>query len=216
MRFEWDDELLVAGHRAGLEALGRGSEAEAFTRRFVEDVLPGLQPGDDYEATLRGLLGADASVDAFLDAEHAAWSPARSLVGAGHALLESLRERGLRLAIVANAWPEPARLVRREIAELGVTERVDAIVLSGEVGARKPDPAIFERALAELDVDPVEALMVGDGLATDVQGAASLGMSTAQALWFRADDDMSGVEPDFLAFTPMDVLNATRRLALTG
>jgi hypothetical protein len=37
-------------------------------------------------------------------------------------------------------------------------------------------------------------------------------MSTVQALWFRADDSQGG-EPDFMAFTPMDVLNAVRRLA---
>jgi hypothetical protein len=37
-------------------------------------------------------------------------------------------------------------------------------------------------------------------------------MTTVQALWFRADDTPSPVEPDFLAFTPMDVLNAARRL----
>jgi hypothetical protein len=38
-------------------------------------------------------------------------------------------------------------------------------------------------------------------------------MATVQALWFRADDT-PGIEPDFMAFTPMDVLNAVRRLAL--
>ena len=45
------------------------------------------------------------------------------------------------------------------------------------------------------------------------QGAARVGMATVQALWFRADDT-PGIEPDFMAFTPMDVLNAVRRLAL--
>jgi FMN phosphatase YigB (HAD superfamily) len=57
-------------------------------------------------------------------------------------------------------------------------------------------------------------MYVGDSLARDVQGAAEVGMTTVQALWFRADDNTSGIEPDFLAFTPMDVLNAVRRLAL--
>jgi FMN phosphatase YigB (HAD superfamily) len=68
------------------------------------------------------------------------------------------------------------------------------------------------RALAELQVDPAAAMFVGDGLATDVQGAAAVGMTTVQALWFRADDTQ-GSEPDFMAFTPMDVLNAVQRLA---
>jgi hypothetical protein len=45
-----------------------------------------------------------------------------------------------------------------------------------------------------------------------VQGAANMGMTTIQALWFHADDTPTAIEPDFLAFTPMDVLNAVRRL----
>ena len=36
----------------------------------------------------------------------------------------------------------------------------------------------------------------------------AVGMTTVQALWFRADDTSGAIEPDFLAFTPMDVLNA--------
>jgi len=216
VRFAWDDELLAAGHRAGLAALGREEKASAFTARYVEELLPRLQEPDapeslDYAAELRSLLG-DGDVDAFLDAEHAAWRPARSLVGSAHALLEALRERGLKLAVVANAWPEPARLVRREIDELGVVERVDAVILSN-VGARKPAPLIFERALEELGIRAADAMFVGDRLVADVQGAARVGMRTTQALWFRADEDPSGIEPDFMAFTPMDVLNAARRLA---
>jgi FMN phosphatase YigB (HAD superfamily) len=56
-------------------------------------------------------------------------------------------------------------------------------------------------------------MYVGDRLDTDVQGAADVGMTTVQALWFRADDTPATIEPDFLAFTPMDVLNAVVRLA---
>ena len=216
MQFEWDDDLLAAGHHAGLAAIGRKDEADEFTARFVEETLPRLQPPADYAAELRALLGplGHDELDRFLDAEHAAWRPARALVGGAHALLEALRDRGHRLAIVANTWPEPARLVRRELKELGIAARVDAIVLSGDVGVRKPDAAIFERALAELgDPDPLDALFVGDRLVDDVAGAAAVGMTTAQALWFRADDAPSEAEPDFLAFTPADVLIAAKRLA---
>ena len=51
-------------------------------------------------------------------------------------------------------------------------------------------------------------MFVGDHLDTDVQGARQVGMTTVQALWFRADD-IPGSRPDFMAFTPMDVLNAS-------
>jgi hypothetical protein len=38
-------------------------------------------------------------------------------------------------------------------------------------------------------------------------------MTTVQALWFRADESPDGGEPDFQAFTQMDVLNVVDRLA---
>jgi HAD superfamily hydrolase (TIGR01509 family) len=209
-RFEWDDELLSEGHRAGLAAIGRGG-ADELTRRFREVELV---PGSDYRATLRGLLGGatDQELDRFVDAEFAVWEPAVTLASTTHALLEALRRRGLKLAVVANAWPEPARLLRGELARLGVAERIDAAVFSDEAGARKPDAAIFQRALSDLGVAAEEALFVGDKLREDVDGAAALGMRTVQALWFSADDAEDAPEPDYQAFTQMDVLNVVDRL----
>lgn len=215
--FSWDDELLAAGHRAGLAALGREGEADAFTARFRDELLPALAPGDDYGALLRRELRAgEDEVDRFLDAEYAIWTPAHALLGSAHALLESLRSRGLRLAVVANGWPEPARLTRRRMTELGVAERVDAIVLADEVGVRKPDARIFHAALDALAVEATGAIHVGDRLDHDVAGAANAGLTTVQAVWFTADERTVDVEPDYVAFTPMDVLNVTRRLALAG
>jgi HAD superfamily hydrolase (TIGR01509 family) len=214
VRFEWDNELLVAGHRAGLAAVGRADEADAFTERFRTEIYPRLTPADDYAAMLREELGLEqAEAEAFVVAEYEAWRPATSLAPTAHALLESLRAQRLKLAVVTNHWPEPAWLVRQEIERFGVGERVDAIVLAGEVGARKPDPAIFRRALQELEVDPFDAMFVGDRLDHDVGGAAELGMVTVQALWFEAHELAGAPEPDFMAFTPMDVLSAVSRLA---
>jgi putative hydrolase of the HAD superfamily len=96
---------------------------------------------------------------------------------------------------------------------MGVAERLDAAVFSSEVGKRKPHAAIFERALEAVGVQPERALFVGDQLVADVGGARAVGMTTVQALWFRADDNPNGPEPDYQAFTQMDVLNVVRRLA---
>ena len=130
------------------------------------------------------------------------------------ALLESLRGRGVKTGVVANSWPEPARLLRADAEAFGLAGLLDVMVFSDEAGAVKPEPAIFLQALEQLGVEPANAMFVGDRLETDVQGAANLGMTTVQALWFAADDTSAGVEPDFMAFTPMDVLNALRRVAL--
>jgi HAD superfamily hydrolase (TIGR01509 family) len=211
MHFEWDDELLAEGHRAGLAAIGR-SGAPELTECFL---AVELVRGSDYRETLRGLLGGatDDELDRFVEAEFAAWQPAAQLASTTHALLEALRARGLKLAVVANAWPEPARLLRGELVRLGVAERVDAAVFSDEVGVRKPAPAIFQRALSELGVSADESLYVGDKLREDIGGAAALGITTVQALWFAADDDGAAPEPDFQAFTQMDVLTIVDRLA---
>ena len=148
----------------------------------------------------------------------AVWAPddepresARRLASTTHALLEALRKRGLKLAVVSNSFDPPA-LMRRDLADAGIAGRIDYAVFSSEVGRRKPDAEIFERALDVLGVPAEAALFVGDRLYEDVRGAAELGMTTVQALWFRADDHPNGVEPDYQAFTQMDVLNIVRRL----
>jgi HAD superfamily hydrolase (TIGR01509 family) len=211
VQFTWDDELLAEGHRAGLAATGSDQNAEAFTERYRELVLKDATPADDYGDLLRELGVGDA--ERFMDAEHEMWRPAHEALGSAQALLDSLRSRGIKTGLVANSWPDPARLLRADVAAFGLADLFDVIVFSEEVGFRKPQPEIFLHALNELGVNPENAMFVGDRLDTDVQGAALVGMATVQALWFRADDT-PGIEPDFMAFTPMDVLNAVRRLAL--
>jgi putative hydrolase of the HAD superfamily len=152
--------------------------------------------------------------DAFIDAKHEVWRPAHAVLGSAQAMLESLRSSGIKTGLVANSWPDPARLLRADAEAGGLAPLLDVMVFSEELGVSKPQPEIFLHALEALGVEPERALYVGDRLGTDVQGAANVGMTTVQALWFNADDSTSGIEPDFMAFTPMDVLNVVRRLAL--
>jgi len=211
VQFTWDDELLTEGHRAALAAVGSGEDPADFTRRYRDIVLERATPDEDYRTLLRE-LGVD-DVDRFIDAEHEAWQPAYAVLESAHALLDSLRARGLKTGLVANSWPDAGRVLRADAARFGLGDRLDAMVFSEEVGSRKPQPEIFLHTLGLLGVEPEHAAFVGDGLETDVLGAARVGMITVQALWFRADDT-PGIEPDFMAFTPMDVLNLAGRLAL--
>jgi HAD superfamily hydrolase (TIGR01509 family) len=224
MHWNPDEELLERGHRAGLDALELDAlpEADAVAAHFRERYgpllwAPGVVDEIEYPGLVRQLLGdfdievSDEELSRFLEAEHAAWGSARQLGGTTHALLDVLRERGLKLGLVSNAF-DPGWLLHRDLEQLGVAARLDFAVFSSEVGKRKPHPDIFRRALHALKVEPEEALFVGDSLYHDVGGASELGMATVQALWFRADDHPDGAEPDFQAFTQMDVLNIVARV----
>jgi putative hydrolase of the HAD superfamily len=222
MEFVYAPELVAAGHRAGLAAIGREGLPE-LTEHFREEYeplfwAPGTIEEIEYPQLVRRLLGDfgigvdDGELDRFLEAEHVAWDPARRLAAHTHPLLEALRELGLKLGLVSNAF-DPGWLLHRDLQHMGLEERLDVSVFSSEVGMRKPHPAIFERALEALGVAPENALFVGDRLFEDIRGSAELGMTTVQALWYRADDHPDGAEPDYQAFTQLDVLNVARRLA---
>ena len=133
-------------------------------------------------------------------------------LGSAQALLDALRGRGLKTGVVANSWPEPARLLRADAEALRArgAARRPGLVGGGRARASR-EPEIFLRALDRLGVDADDAMFVGDRLDTDIRGAGDVGLTTVQALWFAADE-ATGVEPDFMAFTPMDVLNIARRL----
>jgi putative hydrolase of the HAD superfamily len=224
MRFAYEPELVEAGIRAGLEAVGRDplppvdAVVEHFRERYEPMFwVPGTLEEIEYPGLVRQLYGdfgvelSDEELARYLEAEHAGWDPARQLAAHTHALLEALRDRGLKLGLVSNAF-DPGWLGHRDLEQMGLAERLDFAVFSSEVGKRKPHPAIFERALAELEVEPGAALFVGDRLYEDVRGAGELGMTTVLALWFRADENPDGREPDYQAFTQMDVLNIADRL----
>jgi HAD superfamily hydrolase (TIGR01509 family) len=85
--------------------------------------------------------------------------------------LETLRELGLRLAVVSNSNGSVARLLK----ELDLARWLDLVVDSGVVGFEKPDPRIFHHAAAALGIEPREAVHVGDLYSVDVLGARAAG-----------------------------------------
>ena len=88
-------------------------------------------------------------------------------------VLEILKEREFKLGVVSNATD----LVRRVFDNLGLTKYFDFLVISDEVGVRKPSPKIFHLAMEMAGTSPGRSLFVGDKLATDVAGAKRVGMN---------------------------------------
>jgi putative hydrolase of the HAD superfamily len=94
--------------------------------------------------------------------------------------LAGLRGLGLRLVCVSN-WDYT---LPRVLARCGLGGALDGVVTSAEAGARKPDPAIFERGLALAGAAPAEAIHIGDSPSEDVAGARAAGID---ALLIRRD-----------------------------
>jgi putative hydrolase of the HAD superfamily len=86
--------------------------------------------------------------------------------------LQAARARGQRLVVVSN-WDVSLHHVLRS---LELEPLLDAILTSAEVGARKPAPVIFERALDLAGARAREAIHVGDSLEEDVAGARAVGI----------------------------------------
>lgn len=87
--------------------------------------------------------------------------------------LSALRARGLVVGAVSNwVWQLPELL-----HTLDLVSHFDFIAASSRIGFEKPHPGIFEWALAQAQVEPEEAMHVGDHLDADVEGARSVGIA---------------------------------------
>jgi epoxide hydrolase-like predicted phosphatase len=93
------------------------------------------------------------------------------------ALIRHLREAGYRTALLSN---NPADL-RQRVQELGIADAFDVVVISGDEGLMKPDPAIFERTLVRVGVRAERAVFVDDSQ-VHVAAARQVGL---QATRFR-------------------------------
>ncbi len=94
--------------------------------------------------------------------------------------LETLRERGHRLALLTNGC---STFQRRKLARFQLEPLFELILVEGELGYGKPDRRVFESALGHFAARAAEACMIGDNLDADIAGAQALGIS---AIWFDA------------------------------
>ena len=88
------------------------------------------------------------------------------------AWLSVLRAAGLKLAVVSNWDVSLGEVLER----VGIAALLDCVVTSAAVGAAKPDPAVFRRALECLELRPEEAIHFGDSPDLDLAGAEAAGI----------------------------------------
>ena len=102
--------------------------------------------------------------------------------------LAELRRRGVALALVTNG---EAPSQRAKIEQVRLAQRFDLVLVEGEFGTGKPEPEVFEHALAGIGARPEDAWMVGDDLAKDIAGGNAVGLHT---VW--VDSRAEGLPPN--------------------
>ena len=122
-----------------------------------------------------GLRLPDELLHDILDAEQRCWDRAVQVDPDAPRVLSWLRDHGVKRAVCSNA-PFPPEMMRRQVTSNGITELVDAVVFSSEVGRRKPAPEVYQAALAAIGAPPERTLFVGDRVREDYEGPRALGM----------------------------------------
>lgn len=173
------------------ELIGTLSDAECDRAHFegIHALDVANVPGDaDRRIYLNGYLSSigipEDRLEAATDRLIPVWrGPSldlwRRVLGLSIAGLRNLYDANLRLGIVSNSDGHvEEELGRNKICQVGPGEGVPVriIIDSDVVGVAKPDPTIFDFALASLGLDPSDVIYVGDSVKYDVRSAEAAGM----------------------------------------
>jgi len=151
-----------------------GIEPEAIGRRFREDrsarelliaLETGKLPEEEFEQRFAGILGVDSPN--LIERLMAGSQPDEEMLAA----VVHARAAGVRTGLVSNSWGT-RRYDRARLAEL-----FDGVVISGDVGIRKPAPEIYELGAQQIGLEPSACVFVDD-LPFNLEPAAELGMGT--------------------------------------
>ena len=165
-----------------------GLEPDAVRRRFREDrsareLLIGLETGklaeDEFERRFAAMLGVQAPH--LIERVFAGQTVDEQMVAA----VERARGQGVRTGLISNSWGT-SRYDRPLLAKL-----FDGIVISGEVGIRKPAPEIYAMGARSVGLPPSACVFVDD-LPFNLTPAAELGMATVHHR--RADESITELE----------------------
>jgi epoxide hydrolase-like predicted phosphatase len=163
-----DDAVAVDGFRQVMRRwLGDGAGAEA-----VWNPVHALERGElevpDFErrlaAELRTVNGAPVEPEGLLTRMFNRFEHAADMVG----LVRRARAAGIRTALLSNSWGN-------DYPRDGWDEMFDVVVISGEVGMRKPEPRIFRHTLEQLGLEADQCVFVDD-LRPNIRAATELGL----------------------------------------
>jgi len=108
-----------------------------------------------------------------------------------HRMLSEIKQRNIKLGIITNGF---GQFQLDNIRALGIEKEFEVILISEWEGVNKPNPEIFDRALAKLHVRATSSMFVGDHALNDIEAAQNIGMI---AIWKRNDASPT-VKADFI------------------
>jgi putative hydrolase of the HAD superfamily len=162
------DDIEVDGYKSVMREWlldGYGGDGVGNPIHGLED---GTLPAAEFERRLAERLrtrgGAAVAAEGLLTRMFAAFQPVEPM----YDLLRKARAAGVRTCLLSNSWGDS--YPREKFAEL-----FDGVVISGEVGMRKPNAEIFHHALELLDLRPEECAFIDD-IADNIQAAERLGI----------------------------------------
>jgi HAD superfamily hydrolase (TIGR01662 family) len=181
------------------DSAGSAYDAElfvAYTRHIIEQM--GGNTG-----------GTPGAVDACAREIYAEWAANQhfELYDDVPAVLQRLNGAGIRVGLISNSH----RCLDSFQSHFELRDFIAASVSSADHGYMKPHPSIFRAVLEDLRVSPAEAVMVGDSLRHDVEGALNVGM---RAVWLRRGTNVARTFATVLD-TTVPVIGSLRELPAT-
>lgn len=145
--------------------------------------------GERFRILMRGLgieLNSDVDpvIDEMVEAHMNSLSSTMEFPEGNREVLNLISEKYERMAIISNFDYAPAAYML--LNKFDIRKYFERVVISVEVGWRKPRPEIFFKALELLDIDPDDALYVGDNYNVDVLGAKSVGIDV---IWINRNNE---------------------------
>jgi putative hydrolase of the HAD superfamily len=154
-RFDFEEVLLRYHPEVPVD---RFTEAFDEGKRFM-DAAPSTPPRDEYHRAILSQLGIlDPSRELLTDLNRPLDVPVVEVFPEVARVLAELREREIHMAVVSDNW---AGLEQAFVA-LGLRQFFDVIVVSEEMGCRKPDPRMYRARSDGLTLDPSACLFVDD------------------------------------------------------
>ena len=163
------------------EEISRKQQEIAFKQQQLLEAQSARQKAEEEKAELEKRLALEKEKNTYL------LTSSRSMSEDAKGMVHNIK-------IIANSLHAMISLQYKKLAACGLRDYFDTIVLSEDAGANKPSKAFFDYAFAKTGATPETTLMIGDNMATDIQGAMASGIDTL--LFNRWQYDIKTGDPE--------------------